>query len=160
LIEKITLGLDQHGLGFGFPVPGMMTKHYDAGGLSEPIKKDQASYREALTLMEKAHTASRPDGRDYTGYFVNRLRFAGRYLEAAEAFGPTARALKANQKAEARKQADRAYAAIREALQGYAEVARDHGDLGAIAAMNEYCYRPIRDKRKEIANQAAAPTAP
>ena len=34
LIEKITLGLDRHGLGFGFPVPGMMTKHYEKGGLS------------------------------------------------------------------------------------------------------------------------------
>lgn len=150
LIEQITLGLDQHGLGFGFPVPGMMTKHYSAGGLSPELKQDLASYREALGWIERAHAASRADGRDYTGYFVNRLRFAVRYLDAADAFGATARALAANRRDEALQQIDAAYGAIRAALQSYADVARDHGDLGAVAAMNEYCYRPIRDKRREI----------
>ena len=38
-IEQITLNLDQHGLGFGFPIPTMMTKHYDSGGLSDAIKE-------------------------------------------------------------------------------------------------------------------------
>ena len=81
---------------------------------------------------------------------MHRLRFAVRCLDAAESFGATARAVKSNQKDEAIRQADRAYTAIREALAAYAEVAGDHGDLGAIAAMNEYCYRPIRDKRNEL----------
>ena len=40
--------------------------------------------------------------------------------------------------------------AIRDALQAYVRVAKDHGDLGAVAMMNEYCYRPIRDKRNEL----------
>ena len=150
LIEEITLSLDQHGLGFGFPVPGMMTKHYGSGGLSEPIKEDHALYRQALKGMEEAHRRSRPEGRDYLGYFVGRLRFAVRYLDAAEAYGAIFRAEKTNKRDEARQHAETAYRAIREALQAYVAVAKDHGDLGAVALMNEYCYRPIRDKWKKL----------
>ena len=150
LIETITLGLDQHGLGFGFPVPGMMTKHYGSGGLSAAIRKDQELYRQALAQMEQAHQQSRPEGREYTGCFVGHLLFAVRYLDAADAFGATATAEKANKPDEARRHIDAAYTAIREAIEAYAAVAKDHGDLGAVALMNEYCYRPIRDKRKEL----------
>jgi hypothetical protein len=117
LIEKITLGLDQHGLGFGFPVPDMMRKHYDAGRLSELMLQDRQSYREALRLMRQAHAASRPEGRDYTGYFVNRLQFAVRYLDAAEEFGATARAQKAKRTDQSLAHINAAYRAIREALQ-------------------------------------------
>jgi hypothetical protein len=87
---------------------------------------------------------------DYVDYFVGRLRFAVRYLDAVEAYGATSRAQKANKKDEARHHAQAAQTAIREALEAYAGVAKDHGDLGAVALMNEYCYRPIRDKRKEL----------
>ena len=93
---------------------------------------------------------SRPAGQAYTEYFVERLRFADRYLDAADAFGATSVAEKADNKAKAREQIDLAYSAIREALEAYAGVAKDHGDLGAVALMNEYCYRPIRDKRNKL----------
>lgn len=156
LLEQITIELDQHGPGFGFPVPDMMMQRYRDGGLSPELKQDQAAYREALQLMEKAHTAARPDGSDYTGYFVHRLRFAVDYLEAADAFGATRRAEEAQNRAQALAQAERAYDRIRSALLTYAEVARDHGDLGSIAAMNAYCYRPIRDKRNELREQVRA----
>ena len=128
----------------------MMTKHYDKGGLSEPIKQDRQLYDKALRQMEEAHRHSRLEGQAYTNYFVGRLRFAVRYLDAAEAFGATAVALEAGQKDEARRQIELAYEAIRESIAAYASVTKDHGDLGAIALMNEYCYRPIRDKRNEL----------
>jgi hypothetical protein len=150
IIEKITLGLDQHGLGFGFPVPGMMTKHYNSGGLSAALKQDHELYRQALKRLEEAHRLGRPEGRDYMNYLVARLRFAIRYLDAAEAYGATSRAEKANKRDEAHRHTGAAYTAIREALEAYVAVAKDHGDLGAVALMNEYCYRPIRDKRNEL----------
>lgn len=150
LIEMITLDLDQHGLGFGFPVPDMMSKHYRSGGLSAALKQDRELYRQALKRMEEVWKRSRPAGRDYVDYFVGRLRFAVRYLDAVEAFGATSRAEKASIPDEARRHAEAAQTAIREALEAYAGVAKDHGDLGAVALMNEYCYRPIRDKRKEL----------
>jgi len=152
-IEKITRGLDQHGLGFGFPVPGMMTKHYASGGLSAAIKQDQELYRQALQHMEQARQSSRPAGRAYIDCFVGRLRFAVRYLDAADAYGATATAERANKPADARRHINAAYTAIREALEAYVATVKDHGDLGAVALMNEYCYRPIRDKRNELRKQ-------
>ena len=157
IIEQITLGLDQHGLGFGFPVTGMMTKHYEKGGLSSHLKEDHKHYRRAFEWMQQARQLSRPEGHDYLDYFLGRLRFAVRYLDAAEAFGATARALKEANQAEALQQAESAYQAIREALESYVAVARDHGDLGSVALMNEYCYRPIRDKRREIREMGVSP---
>ena len=150
LIEKITLGLDQHGLGFAFPVPSMMTRHYPSGGLSAEIRQDQELYRQALGHMEQARHRSRAAGREYIDCFVGRLRFAVRYLDAADAFGATATAEKANHPDKACQHADVAYTAIREALTAYVATVKDHGDLGAVALMNEYCYRPIRDKRNQL----------
>ena len=150
LIEKITLGMDQYGLGFGFPVPGMMSKHYRPGGLSDPIKEDHENYRQALKRMQQSHHLSRAEGQPYTGYFVARLQFAVHYLDAAEAFGATAQAEKAGERAQVRQHIDNAYRSIRQALEAYVAVTKDHGDLGAVALMNEYCYRPIRDKRREL----------
>ena len=67
------------------------------------------------------------------------------------------RAEKAGNLPEAAQHVEAAYTAIREALQAWADVAEDHGDLGAVALMNKFCYRPIRDKRAEI-NAARATT--
>ncbi len=156
-IEQITLNLDQHGLGFGFPIPTMMTKHYDSGGLSDAIRKDHQLYREALAQMETARQLCRPEGRAYLDYFVARLRFAIRYLDAAEAYGATSLAEKAGQQDQALQHATLAYHAIREALKEYVTVAKDHGDLGAVAMMNEYCYRPIRDKRNQLRDAVERP---
>ncbi len=155
-IERITQGLDEH-LGFAFPTPGMMTQHYDACGLPEQISQYRQLYCQALRLMREAHAASRPDGRGYIAYFVGRLEFVVRYLDAAESFAAAAAALRDGRGAAvALRHADVAYVAIREAIQAYADVARDHGDLGAIAAMNEYCYRPIRDVRNELRGSCSA----
>ena len=150
LLEKITLRLDDHGLGFGFPVPTLMTKHYDAGGLSDEIKQDHQTYREALALMESARRQCQPQGRAYLDYFVGRLQFGVFYLDAADAFGATSVAEKANQPDKALQHANSACRSIRRALESYVAVAKDHGDLGSIAMMNTYCYLPIRDKRNEL----------
>ena len=151
IIEEITKGLDQHGLGFGFPVPSMMTKHYASGGLSAAIKADHARYREALARMRAARKQSRPAGHRFLDYLVGRLVFAVKYLDAAEHFGATATAEKAGEPDAAAQHAEQACQAIRAALQAWADVAEDHGDLGAVALMNHYCYRPIRDKRNALA---------
>lgn len=163
IVERITNGLDEHGLGFGFPVPGMMTKHYDAGGLPDAIKADREQYGTALDLMTAAREACTSNGRRFLDYHVARLTFAVRYLDAARYFGETAAAERAGEFEKAAECIDRAHQEIRAAIQAWADVARDHGDLGAVALLNEYAYRPIRDKRagvQQAANSAAADFAP
>ena len=149
-IEEITLGLDEHGLGFGFPVPEMMTKNYSSGGLSAELKADHARYREALDLMRDARSKSKPSGHTFLDYLVARLVFAVKYLDACEAFGATFFAEKSGSLPEAATSIDSAYGDIREAIGAWADVAKDHGDLGAVALMNEYCYKPICEKRRQL----------
>ena len=127
-----------------------MTKHYAAGGLSDAIKQDRKLYQQALVYMQQARQHCRPEGRPYIDCFVGRLQFAVRYLDAADAFGATAKAEKANKPDDARRHIDTAYAAIREALEAYVATVKNHGDLGAVALVNAYCYRPIRDKRATL----------
>ena len=154
VLEEITKGLDQHGLGFGFPVPELMTKHYRPSRLPKAIQGDHELYRQGLALMEEAHRRSRPEGRAYTGYFVARFRFAVQYLDAIAAYRATAIAEENKNLPEAIKHAEEAVQAIRDALNAQLEIARDGGDLGGVAVMNHYCYRPLRDKLKEL--QAAS----
>ena len=159
IIEEITKGLDEHGLGFGFPVSGMMTKHYDAGGLSDAIKADREQYAEALSLMTAARDACAANGRRFADYHVGRLTFATKYLDAAQHFGETAAAEKAGDIQLATDHIAQACEEIRAAIQAWADVARDHGDLGAVALLNEYAYRPIRDKRAQLEEMAKRPAA-
>ncbi len=150
LIEQITKGLDQYGLGFGFPVPGMMTKHAHSGGLSAELKGDHARYRQALAHIREARQRSEPPGHRLMDYFLGRLTFAVRYLDAAEYLGAVARAEQAGDRVQALRAAEDACKAIRDAIEAWAAVASDHGDLGAVALLNEYCCRPIRDKRDTL----------
>jgi len=151
IIEAITKGLDEHGLGFGFPVPSMMMKHYGSGGLSAELKADHVQYCNALEKMRAAREHCSPPGRRWLDYLVGRLTFAVKYLDAAEHLGATGAAEKGGDRNEALQAIEQAYEDIRVALSAWAEVARDHGDLGAVALMNAHCYRPIRDKRNELA---------
>ena len=40
--------------------------------------------------------------------------------------------------------------AMRQALEAYAGVAADNSDRGALAALDKYCYRPLRAKLEEV----------
>jgi len=149
LIEETTVRLDKKELGVAFCVPNMMGKHYSKGKFSETLTWAHENYRQAFNHMQTAYQNCRPGGRHFLKYHLNRLHFAVKYLDAAEHFAATGRLERAGELPEAAKQAKQAYQDIRLALQLWTDVARDYGDLGAIAAMNEYCYRPIRKKYKK-----------
>jgi len=102
------------------------------------------------TTDQEQSRGGRPEGRDWTNYLVGRLRFAVLYLDAVEAFGVTARAEKTGNLSDARRHAEIAYQKIRQALEANVTIAKDHGDLGAVALMNKFCYRPIRQKQNEL----------
>ncbi len=150
-IEKVTQRLDQHGLGFAFPVPDMMQKHSGSGGLNAELSHDHVLYRQALADMQAASTKSRPEGRFYTDYFVGRLQFAVNYLDACDAFGKATAARQIGNLATATKEADLAEKAIRSGLESLLPTIRDHGELGTIAVLNEFCVKPIRQFERSLA---------
>jgi hypothetical protein len=111
-------------------------------------------YQEALKELLEARPRCRPEGMPYLDLFIGRMRFAIRYLDADKAYAAAVSAEKAGDKQTALRYAEVAYQAIRDALSAQAEVARDHGDLGALAQMNAQYYRPMRDKRNQLQHSA------
>lgn len=157
LIGAITDGMDRHGMGFSFPVPGMMTKHWDAqASLSPELLEDRTRYEQAWELAYAAIEHTRPAGKPDLEYLTARLRFAVLYLDTVAAVRDAGLADKEGRATDAIDVLEKALAAISQAIETYASVARDNSDRGAIAIMNEYCYRPIRDKLDD--SKAGTPT--
>ena len=65
-------------------------------------------------------------------------------MDACDEFGIASAALKAGNRETARQHATLALKAIDTALQAEVDVAHDHGELGAVATMQEYCRKPIQ----------------
>lgn len=149
-VERTTVGLEWHGLGLSFPVPGMMMKHWVAEPMPEELKRDRESWLRALERARRAQRKTRPSGRSYVDYWVGRLEFGIGYLDAVEAVRDAAVAESQGRGSEALQHAESAFSSARRALEAYARVARDQSDRGAIAAMNEYVYRPLKAKVEEL----------
>ena len=72
------------------------------------------------------------------------------YIDAALAVSRAGVAHRAGRGGDVVGELERALQAMRAALEAYAGVAADNSDRGAVAALNEYCYRPIRAKLDEL----------
>ena len=149
-VEEATVLLEWHGLSLGFPVPGMMSKHWTAAPMPEEWGTVRACYVRGLEAARTAVEESRPSGRWYAEYWVGRLTFGVEYLNAVEAFREAAIAEDAGKREEALHGAERSLGHARRALEAYAAVARDQSDRGAIAVMNEYVYRVMKGKVEEL----------
>jgi hypothetical protein len=85
-------------------------------------------------------------------------------FDAVHAVRKAARAETDGHRDEALEHVETALRHVRVALEGYARVARDQSDRGAIATLAEYVYRPLRDRaaamRKRLEVKGAAPASP
>ncbi|MBM3475425.1 MAG: exo-alpha-sialidase [Armatimonadetes bacterium] len=152
IVESVTVGLEAHGLGLTFPVPGMMMKHWAPGPLPPELVQDREQYREALAAAQRAKGKVKgKQGREYVDYWLGRLQFGVGYLDTIEQVRAAATAEAAGNREETVRCAQAAAETARRALEAYAGVARDRSDLGALATMNEYVWRPLRDKAAALA---------
>ena len=151
-VDRITDDLDRHGMGFSFPVPGMLEKHFLARApLSAELSRDRDRYAAALALAESAVGRSRPAGAAFARYHAARLRFATGYLDAVAATREAGIADAEGRRGDALAAVATALARLTTALQVYAAVAADNSDRGAIASINEYCIRFLRATRDRLA---------
>ena len=151
-VERTTVALEAHGLGLTFPVPGMLTKHWTPQPMSNELLEDRQGYQRALDAAFRAREKAQPSGRSYVDYWIGRLKFGIGYLDMIAAVRRAAIAEADQQPSEAIRQAEIALATACQALQAYADVVRDQSDRGAIAVMNEYVYRPLKDKVAALQN--------
>ena len=145
-VEATTIALEDHGLGLTFPVPGMLTKHWTPQPMSDELVADRQGYQRALDAAYRAREKARPSGHSYIDYWIGRLKFGIDYLDMIAAVRHAAIAEANGNLVDTIQNAEAALATAREALEAYADVVRDQSDRGAIAVMNEYVYRPLKEK--------------
>ena len=145
-VEGTTIALEDHGLGLTFPVPGMLTKHWTPQSMSDELVEDRQGYQRALDAAYRALEKTQPSGQSYVDYWIGRLKFGVGYLDMIAAVRCAAIAEADGKPTEAIQHAETALVIAHQALEAYADVARDQSDRGAIAVMNEYVYRPLKEK--------------
>jgi len=151
VLEEITDGLDRHGMGFAFPIPQMMTQHWDTGEhMPRAFVEFRTQYQKAQLLAEQAAELSWPAGQRFAQYHATRMRFAVEYLYAVEAVCEGGVADKQRRFRDAENCLEQAIVSIVAALQAYVSIASDNCDRGAIAIMNNYCYRALKSKLAEL----------
>ena len=148
-LEAATLDLEAHGLGFGFPVEGMMMKHWK-GKVNKELDSVPRRYRAALEATRQAQLQAAKERKSYFDYWIGRFEFGIRYFEAVDRLRSAAAAERERDPAECLRETQAALDAARQALESYARVAQDQSDRGAIAMMNEYIYRPLKAKLQEL----------
>lgn len=168
-LEAVTTALEDHGMGFSFPVPTMMTQHWNPGPFSKELAEDRDGYRRALAAVRRVPEPRGEQGRAYVRYWIGRLEFAVAYFDAVEAVKKAATAEKAAgdakqngdereyraKLAEAVAQANAAETTAFGAIETFAGVAKNQADRGAIATMAEYVYRPLKRKAEELRAEQA-----
>jgi hypothetical protein len=149
-VEAATVQLEWHGLGFTFPVPGMILKHWQQEPLPSELAAVRDYYQRALTAARRAREISSPRGRTVIDYWIGRLEFGIGYFDTVQAVRRAARAEADRKPEQAGAHAQEALKLARIALEAYSRVARDQSDKGAIAIMAEYVYRPLKGKVAEL----------
>ena len=145
-VEATTIALEDHGLGLTFPVPGMLSKHWMPQPMADEMIEDRQGYQRALDAAYYAREKAQPSGHNYIDYWIGRLKFGIGYLDMIAAVRRAAMAEADGKPIDAIQNAETALVLAHEALEAYADVVCDRSDRGAIAVMNEYVYRPLKDK--------------
>lgn len=155
-IEQATTLIDRGDLGFAFPVPGMLMKHYTAAPVPAWWKQVKDLYAAANDEMYRGNQRSVVSARPFLLYHAKRLEFAIHYMSGVEAIRLAGQAKAAGNREEQAQQLAKAVEAIYNALSAQAEVARDQSDRGLIAVLTEHGFRPLQ-KELEAVEDAAKP---
>jgi outer membrane protein assembly factor BamB len=122
----------------GFPAPDMVTRHLTS---KEPLPawltEVKTLYTTAMNEMYRANTRAREGSRRLTLYHAKRLEFTFHFISCIESL------YKAHDPALREESLIAAVESLYNALNSYADAARDPSDRGAIALLNEYAYRPL-----------------
>jgi hypothetical protein len=155
-VEAATLDLEREGLGLAFPVPGMMMKHWEPKPLPQYLVRSRRRYERALALARSAGAAGR--GCRAARYWAGRLEFGVRYIDTIEHVRRAATFEQAGRRGASLTYARRALESARGSIEALVRVAQDRSDLGGIAVMNEYVYRPLRAKVAALETDATHAT--
>ena len=142
LIAKAAKIIDTNDSSIGVPDPRMFLRHLDAKEtLPAWITEVKTLYTGAMNEMYRANTRARGGARPFILYHAKRLEFALHYFTALESL------YKAHDPAARAESLEAAVEASYNALNAYADVARDASDRGVIALLNEHGYRVLLETK-------------
>lgn len=145
LVEQATTLIDQNDIGFAFPVPNVIMKHYMS---SEPVPewwgKASGLYADAMNEMYRVNTRSREGNRAYSLYLARRFEFGMEYLNCIQSVRKAGIAKAKGDKETQIAELEKAVESLHGALNALSAVARSNCDRGVIAVLNEYGYRPLK----------------
>jgi hypothetical protein len=157
LIEQATTLIDENDLGFSFPMPGVILKHYDSD-LPAPEWWGQVRdcYLNAMNEMYRANTRAREGGRSYTLYLARRFEFGFEYMNCVEAVRKAGLAKRKGDTETQLAELEKAIESLHGGLNAMAAVARSNSDRGLIAALNEFGYRPLKRELEAVEKATSA----
>lgn len=137
-IAKANELIAKHDPRLGNPAPDMLTRHLDSKeALPEWLTQVKTHYLNAMNEMYRANTRAREGSRSLTLYHAKKLEFTFHFVTCIENL------YKAHDDAARSESLIAAVESIYNALNSYADAARDSTDRGAIALLNEYGYRVL-----------------
>lgn len=123
---------------FGLPAADMLLRHLNSEeALPAWLTEAKTLYTSAMNEMYRANTRAREGSRTLTLYHAKKLEFTFHFLSCIEAL------YKAHDPAARQESLTAAMESIYNALNSYADAARDSSDRGAIALLNEHGYRVL-----------------
>jgi hypothetical protein len=132
-VEKASKLIDANAPDLGVPGPQMFLRHLDPKSPAPAwLTEVKTLYTGAMGEMYRGNTRARGGARPFILYHAKRMEFALHCCTTLESLH------KPSEEA-----AELAPEAIYNALNAYADVARDSSDRGVIALLNAYGYRPI-----------------
>jgi hypothetical protein len=154
-IEQATDVIDKHDIGFAFPVPNMVMKHYAS---TEPPPEWWQTvsdhYLNAMNEMYRAHDRSEPVGRKLLYRLARRYEFGLEYMTAMQA---VRQAAVARSQGDAETQIAKLEAAAESLYNGMtalATVAADDSSYkGVIAVVTEYGFRPLQREIERLQDE-------
>ncbi len=149
-IEKATAIIDEHDLGFAFPVQGMVMKHFVSDPPPAWWEEATAAYNDAMVEMYRGQTRAGKAGRNYILYHAKRHEFAVTYFAAITALRAAAQAKMQGDTDKAYEEFEKAVEALYNATHCIGEVAASNSDRGLIAVMSAYGYRPLIKEYERI----------
>jgi hypothetical protein len=142
-LEDATDLIDRNDIGFAFPVQGMLMKHFVARPAPEWWQETIDHYTQYMTEMYRAHGAAAPRAKPLLFYYAKRGEYALQYWGAVQAVRAAAIAEDAGDRDEALSQLEEAMELTYNCIDTLADVAQDQSDLGLIAVLNAYAWRPL-----------------
>ena len=153
-LEKATNLIDEHNIGFTFPVPGMLMKHYNAEPIPEWWQTAADAYTQYMIELYRAQGSIDGDAKPLLFYYAKRGEYVLEYLAAVKAVREAGLAKKAGNTEQVIESLETALESTYNCINTLSDVARDQSDRGVIAVLNEYAYRPLLSEYEKLIDEA------